>query len=148
MSDMSAVEEYLPDDEALRRILEGSKTIVVVGLSPKPHRDSHAVAKYLQERGYRIIPVNPKGGDVLGEHCYASLADIPGDVEIDVVDVFRRAEETPPVARAAVERGAKVLWLQLGIVNDEAREIAESAGLEVVMGACMKIEHRRLEGDR
>ena len=145
---MQAVQEYVPDDDALRRILEETKTVAVVGLSPKPHRDSFAVAKYLQAHGYRIIPVNPKGIDMLDEHCYPSLEDIPTEIAVDVVDVFRRAEETPPVARAAVERGAKVLWLQLGIVNDEAREIAESGGLQVVMGACMKIEHQRLEGAR
>ena len=95
-------------------------------------------------RGLEVV----LGVDVLGEHCYPSLADVPSEIEIDVVDVFRRAEETPPVARSAVERGAKVLWLQQGIVSDEAREIAESAGLTVVMGACMKVEHRRLEGER
>jgi uncharacterized protein len=145
---MQTTEQYVPSDDDLRRILEETKTIAVVGLSPKPHRDSYAVARYLQAHGYRIIPVNPKGVDVLDERCYPSLAEIPPDIEIDLVDVFRRAEETPPVARAAVERGAKVLWLQLGIVNDEAREIAESAGLQVVMGACMKIEHQRLEGAR
>jgi predicted CoA-binding protein len=143
---MQAAEVYVPSDEELRRILEETKTIAVVGLSPKPHRDSYAVAKYLQAHGYRIIPVNPKGVDVLEETCYPSLADIPPEIDIDVVDVFRRADETPPVARAAVERGAKVLWLQLGIVSDEAREVAESAGLRVVMGACMKVEHQRLKG--
>jgi predicted CoA-binding protein len=138
-------ESYVPDDDELRRILEETKTIAVVGLSPKPHRDSHAVAKYLQAQGYRIVPVNPKGVDVLGERCYASLADVPAEIEIDVVDVFRRSDETPPVARAAVERRAKALWLQLGIANEEAREIAEAGGLRVVMDACMKIEHQRLE---
>src|SRR4051794_30461230 len=118
---MDQATEYVPSDEKLRSILDDAKTIAVVGLSAKPHRDSYAVAAYLQRNGYRIVPVNPKEADVLGERAYASLADIPPDLEIDVVDVFRRAEETPPVARAAVERRAKVLWLQDGIVNDESR---------------------------
>jgi predicted CoA-binding protein len=144
---MQPATEYVPSDEELRSILENARTIAVVGLSAKPHRDSYAVAAYLQRSGYRIIPVNPKEADVLGEHAYASLADIPSDVEIDVVDVFRRAEETPPVARAAVERGARVLWLQDGIVNDESRAIAEDGGLTVVMGTCMKREHQRLESE-
>jgi predicted CoA-binding protein len=135
---------YVPDDESLRSILDDAKTIAVVGLSSKEHRDSHGVARYLQRAGYRIVPVNPKESEVLGEHAYATLADIPAEVEVDVVDVFRRAEETPPIARAAVERGAKVLWLQDGIVNDDSRTIAEGAGLTVVMGTCMMREHQRL----
>jgi uncharacterized protein len=136
---------YVPGDEVLRSILENAKTIAVVGLSSKEHRDSHGVASYLQRAGYRIVPVNPKESVVLGEPAYPTLAHIPADVEVDVVDVFRRAEETPPVARAAVDRKAKVLWLQDGIVNDEARAIAEAAGLTVVMGTCMMREHQRLE---
>ncbi len=135
---------YVPDDESLRSILDDAKTIAVVGLSSKEHRDSHGVARYLQRAGYRIVPVNPKESEVLGERAYATLADIPSEVEVDVVDVFRRAEETTPIARAAVERGAKVLWLQDGIVNDESRTIAEGAGLTVVMGTCMMREHQRL----
>jgi predicted CoA-binding protein len=135
---------YVPDDEVLRSILDDAKTIAVVGLSSKEHRDSHGVARYLQRAGYRIVPVNPKESEVLGERAYSTLADIPSEVEVDVVDVFRRAEDTPPIARAAVERGAKVLWLQDGIVNDESRAIAEGAGLTVVMGTCMMREHQRL----
>jgi predicted CoA-binding protein len=145
MNEMGEAAEYVPSDEELRRILDDAKTIAVVGLSSKEHRDSHGVARYLQRAGYRIVPVNPKEREVLGERAYATLADIPSDVEVDVVDVFRRAEETPPVARGAVDRKAKVLWLQDGIVNDEAREIAEGAGLTVVMGTCMMREHQRLE---
>ncbi|MDP9295549.1 MAG: CoA-binding protein [Actinomycetota bacterium] len=144
---MEQATEYVPSDEELRSILDDAKTIAVVGLSSKPHRDSHGVARYLQRAGYRIVPVNPKESDVLGERAYSTLADIPSDVEIDVVDVFRRAEDTPPIAQAAADRGAKVLWLQDGIVNDESRAIAEGAGLTVVMGTCMMREHQRLESE-
>jgi predicted CoA-binding protein len=140
----TAPEEYVPSDDTLREIFGDAKTIAVVGLSAKPHRDSYAVAAYLQRAGYRIVPVNPKESDVLGERAYRTLADIPDDVEVDVVDVFRRAEETPPVATGAVERGARVLWLQDGIVNDESRTIGQEGGLKVVMGTCMKREHQRL----
>jgi predicted CoA-binding protein len=143
---MSAVvEPYVPSDEELRSILGDAKTIAVVGLSSNPARDSHSVAAFLQRRGYRIVPVNPNETEVLGERAYPSLLDVPEDVGIDVVDVFRRAEFTPDVARDAVERGAKVLWLQDQIVNDEAREIGEAAGMSVIMGVCIRRETNRLE---
>ena len=135
---------YRPGDEELRSILGGARTIAVVGLSSKPWRPSNEVAAYLQEKGYRIIPVNPNEAEVLGERAYPSLLDVPE--RIDAVDVFRRAEETPPIAEQAVKVGAKVLWLQDGIVNEDARRIAEEGGLEVVMGTCMMREHSRLEG--
>jgi predicted CoA-binding protein len=135
----------LPSDAELRSILGDANVIAVVGLSSNPDRESHSVAAYLQDKGYRIIPVNPNETQVLGEHAYASLADIPADVQIDVVDVFRRAEETPPIATGAVERGAKVLWLQDGIVNDEARRIAEKAGVAVIMGVCIRRTDQRLQ---
>jgi predicted CoA-binding protein len=138
-------EPYLPSDAELRSILGDTKTIAVVGLSSKPDRPSNEVAAYLQRKGYRIVPVNPNEEEVLGEPAYASLAEVPEEMAVDVVDVFRRAEETPPVAEQAVARRAKVLWLQDGIVNDEARRIAEDAGLTVVMGSCMKREKQRLE---
>ncbi|MFM8998671.1 MAG: CoA-binding protein [Actinomycetota bacterium] len=134
-------------DEAIRRILGATRTIAVVGLSSKPDRPSHDVAAYLQRAGYRIVPVNPRETEVLGEPAYATLRDIPADVPIDLVDVFRRAEETPEVARDAVAIGAKALWLQLGIANDEARAIAEEAGLAVIMDRCLKVDHRRLQED-
>jgi predicted CoA-binding protein len=140
------VEPYAPSDAELRSILGDARTIAVVGLSSKPHRYSHEVASYLQGKGYRIVPINPKETEVLGERAYPSLADVPADVDIDVVDVFRRAEETPTIAEAAVARGAKVLWLQDGIVNDDARRIAEEGGLTVVMGICMKSTSTRLSG--
>ncbi|MCY0884571.1 MAG: CoA-binding protein [Firmicutes bacterium] len=119
-----------------------SRVIAVVGLSPKPERDSHRVAAYLQQQGYRIIPVYPRGQEILGERVYPSLEAIPPDIRVDLVDVFRRGPDTPPVAEAAVRRGARFLWLQLGIRCERSRELAEAAGLEVVMDACMMIEHR------
>jgi len=137
-------EPYVPPDGELRALLGEARTIAVVGLSPRPSRPSNQVAAYLQQHGYRIVPVNPYVEEVLGERAYASLPDIPEDVRIDVVDVFRRPEYTPEVARQAVRIGARALWLQADIVNDEARRIAEEGGLEVVMGVCLRVEHRRL----
>lgn len=134
---------YLPTEVELRSILGQSRSVAVVGLSSKPWRDSHRVAAYLQRHGYRIIPVNPKETEVLGERAYASLLDVP--VPIDAVNVFRRSEYTPEIARQAVAVGARVLWLQVDIVNDEARRIAEEAGLDVVMGVCMMTAHQGLE---
>jgi predicted CoA-binding protein len=136
------VEEYAPGDDALRNLFQAARTIAVVGLSSKVHRHSYAVAEYLQREGFRILPVNPKETEVLGERAYPSLLDVPDS--IDVVDVFRRAEHTPDVARQAVQVGAKTFWLQRGIVNDEARRIAEEGGLSVIMGRCMMTEHDRL----
>jgi predicted CoA-binding protein len=136
---------YAPSDAILRSILDEARTIAVVGLSSRPDRDSHGVSLYLQRRGFRIVPVNPNETEVLGEKAYASLLDVPTDVAIDIVDVFRRAEETPPVAEQAVRAGAKVLWLQEGIVNDDARRIGEDAGLTVVMGLCIRTTRERLE---
>jgi predicted CoA-binding protein len=126
-------------------LLGDARTIAVVGLSSRPDRPSHGVARYLQEHGYRIVPVNPKETEVLGEPAFASLEDLPADLRIDVVDVFRRAEETPEVARQAVAIGAKVLWLQEGIVNDEAYRIADAAGLDVIMGVCIRKVRERLQ---
>lgn len=140
-------EPYLPGDPELRSILGSARTIAVVGLSGKPGRESLRIAKYLQDQGYRIIPVNPNETELLGERAYPSLLEVRD--RIDAVDVFRRPEETPEIARQAVKIGAKVLWLQTDIVNDEARRIAEDAGLTVVMGVCIRSTHRRLgmEGD-
>jgi len=133
----------MPTDQELRSILGEAKTIAVVGLSSKTYRDSYSVAKYLQAKGYRIIPVNPNETEVLGEKAYASLLDVPE--RVDVVDVFRRAEFTPEVAEQAVRIGAKVLWLQQGIVNEDAWRSAQEGGLDVVMGACIRRESRRLD---
>ena len=135
-----------PEDRELRALLGEARTIAVVGLSSKPGRPSLGVARYLQDHGYRIVPVNPRETEVLGERAYPSLRDIPGEVAIDVVDVFRRSEETPEVARDAVAIGAKVLWLQEGIVNEEAYRLADRAGLDVIMGVCIRHTRERLEG--
>lgn len=135
------------EDRELKILLGDAETIAVVGLSSKPSRPSYEVAEYLQEHGYRIIPVNPAETEVLGERAYPSLREIPADVRVDVVDVFRRAEETPAVARDAVAAGAKVLWLQDGIVSDEAYRIASEAGLEVIMGVCIKRTRERVMGE-
>ena len=136
-----------PEDRELAILLGDVHTIAVVGLSSKPSRPSYQIAAYLQDHGYRIVPVNPKETEVLGETAYASLRDIPEDLPIDVVDVFRRAEDTPEIARDAGAIGAKVLWLQEGIVNDEAYRIASEAGLEVIMGVCIRATRRRVLGD-
>jgi uncharacterized protein len=134
-----------PEDRELRILLGEAHTIAVVGLSSKPHRPSYGVAAYLQEHGYRILPVNPNETEVLGEPAYPSLSALPPDVRIDVVDVFRRAEETPQVARDAAAIGAKVLWLQEGIENEDAYRIADDGGLEVIMGVCIKRTKERLD---
>jgi hypothetical protein len=140
-----SAETYVPSDPELRSILGDARTIAVVGLSSNPERASYEVAEYLQSKGYRIVPVNPNETEVLGERAYPTLADIPSEIEIDVVDVFRRAEQTPAIAEEAVARGAKVLWLQEGIANDDARRIGEAGGLSVVMGVCMRKQSQRLE---
>jgi len=134
-----------PEDRELRILLGEARTIAVVGLSSKPHRPSFGVARYLQEHGYRIVPVNPNETEVLGEPAFASLLELPEDLTIDVVDVFRRAEETPQVARDAVAIGAKVLWLQEGIENEDAYRIAADGGLEVIMGVCIMRTKERLD---
>ena len=134
----------MDDIAKLRRILKDNRTIAVVGLSANWYRPSYFAAKYLQEHGYRVIPVNPQYDSVLGEKCYKALADIPE--KVDVVDCFRRGEEIPALAREAIAIGAKVLWMQLGVASAEGRRIAEAAGLEVVEDRCMKIEHGRLFG--
>ncbi len=132
------------DIAGLRRILAQSRVIAVVGLSANWYRPSYFAAKYMQEHGYRIIPVNPNHAAVLGEKCYPDIAAIPDSV--DIVDCFRRSAEMPPLAREAVAKGAKVLWMQLGVASDEAARIAGSAGLDVVQNRCVKIEHARIMG--
>ena len=131
---------------ALRQLLEQSRTIAVVGLSPDEQRPSHGVARYLQTHGYRIVPVNPRCTEVLGEACFASLEEIP--FPVDLVDVFRRTEELVPIARSAVAIGARGLWQQLGVVNAEADAIALAGGLVSVMNRCIEIDHRRLYAGR
>jgi uncharacterized protein len=137
------------EERELRSLLGEVSVVAVVGISSKPWRASHEVASYLQHHGYRIVPVNPNEDEVLGEQAYASLLDIPKDVHVDVVDVFRRAEHTPEVARDAVAIGARMLWLQEGIVSEEAARIASDGGLEVIMGVCiMKVRERLMAADR
>ena len=128
----------------LRRILKTNHTIAVVGLSADWYRPSYFAAKYMQEHGFKIIPVNPKYEEILGEKCYPNLKAIPEPV--DIVDVFRKPDDCVPIAQDAVAIGAKVLWLQLGVVNEEAAHVAEAGGLEVVMDRCVKIEYARLFG--
>ena len=132
------------DIVGLRRILTQQRTIAVVGLSAQWHRPSYFAAKYMQDHGYRIIPVNPNYSEVLGQRCYPGITDIPE--QVGIVDCFRRASEMVPIARDAVAIGAKVLWMQLGIRNDEAASIAVDAGLDVVIDHCVKIEHARIMG--
>ena len=134
----------MDDSEKTRRILRMARTIAVVGLSAQWHRPSFFAAKYLQEHGYRIIPVNPGYPEILGEKCYKSLREIPE--KVDVVDCFRRSAEIPAIADDAIAIGAKVLWMQLGVENGDARRKAEAAGLEVIENRCMKIEHGRFFG--
>jgi len=134
----------MEDIVTLRRILSDNRRIAIVGLSANWYRPSYFAAKYLIENGYDVVPVNPRCDEILDRQCYPNLQSIPG--KIDVVDCFRRAGEIPALAQAAIDIGAKVLWMQLGIVNQEAKQTASDAGLEVVMDRCMKIEYARLFG--
>jgi predicted CoA-binding protein len=133
-----------PDDRILSELLQKAKTIAVVGLSPKPLRDSNMVAAYLQKAGYRIIPVNPAESEILGQTCYPDLETVPE--QIDIIDVFRRSEFVAPIAEQAVKIKAKALWLQLGVSHQKAAEMAGQAGLVVVQDLCLKVEHARLMG--
>lgn len=134
----------MSDIVTLRRILRDSRTIAVVGLSAEWHRPSFFAAKYMQVHGYKIVPVNPKYPEILGETCYPDLSSIP--FPVDLVDVFRKQQDCVPIAQEAVAIGAKALWLQIGVINDDAKQMAESAGLTVVMDRCVKIEYARLFG--
>lgn len=134
----------MSDIQTLRRVLRESRTIAVVGLSADWFRPSYFAAKYMQEHGYRIIPVNPKYAEILGEKSYPDLASIPHPV--DMVDVFRKSADALPIAEQAIAIGAKTLWLQIGVINEDARRKAEDAGLTVIMDRCVKIEYARLFG--
>jgi predicted CoA-binding protein len=138
------VKEEALKDEDLRDILTGCKTVAIVGISPKEDRPSYIVASYLQSKGYRIIPVRPDGDTILGEKVYHSLTEIPKDIQVDVVDIFRRSEDIPPIVDEAIQRGAEVVWTQEGVVHKEAGAKAAKAGLKVVMDRCMKKEYQRL----
>ncbi len=137
MGDMSEI-------RVLKQVLQQHKTIAVVGLSADWFRPSYFAAKYMQEHGFRIIPVNPKYPEILGERCYPDLKSIPE--KVDIVDVFRKSEDCAPIARDAAAIGAKALWLQIGVMNDEARQIADTAGMDFVQNRCVKIEYARLFG--
>ncbi|MHB8926599.1 MAG: CoA-binding protein [Bacillota bacterium] len=134
----------LKTDEELRQAMTAAKTIAVIGLSPDSDKPSHFVPKYMQSKGYKIIPVNPTVDQVLGEKAYPTLSDVP--VKVDIVDVFRRAEKTPPIVDEAAKVGAGLVWLQEGIFSDEAAARAEAHGLPIVMDKCLLKEHRRLIG--
>ena len=141
---MPARSTMADDIATLRRILRTSRTIAIVGLSADWYRPSYFAAKYMQEHGYRMIPVNPRYDEILGERCHATLATI--EIPIDIVDVFRRSEDVMPIAEQAIAVGAKCLWQQIGVKNEAAAALAARAGLEVVMDRCVKIEHARLFG--
>ena len=134
----------MDDINTLRRILRENRVIAVVGLSADWFRPSYFAAKYMQEHGYRVIPVNPKYREILGQKCYGSLKSIPE--KVDIVDVFRKTQDVMPIAEEAIAIGARVLWQQLGVKNEEAAAKARAAGLEAVMDRCVKIEHGRLFG--
>jgi uncharacterized protein len=135
----------MPDDlTTLRRILRTCRTVAVVGLSNEWHRPSYFVAKYLLQHGYQVIPVNPRYQEVLGQRCYPSLDAIEG--KVDMVDVFRRTDDVLTIAKQAIQIGAKCLWQQIGVVNEEAQALAQQAGMDAVMNRCVKIEHARLFG--
>ena len=133
-------------DKNLCKILRDSKVIVIVGLSPKPHRASHQVAKYLQEEGYKIIPVYPREEEILGERVYRSLDEI--DFEVDIVDIFRKGEDTPPIVEKAVKLpGIKCVFLQEGVTNEKSKEIAKRAGVFYVEDKCLMVEHKRCKNE-
>jgi predicted CoA-binding protein len=131
-------------DEEIKDTLCNAKTIAVIGISPKEDRPSYVVASYLKSKGYRIIPVRPDGGEILGEKVYHSLSEIPKEIGVDVVDIFRRSEDVPPIVVEAIQRGARVVWMQEGVIHQEAAGKAEKAGLKVIMDRCMKKEYQRL----
>ena len=134
------------NDQMMKDILLSTKTIASVGLSSNPGKESYGIVQYLKSQGYRVIPVNPTAEEILGETSYPDLESVPE--KIDVVQVFRRPEDVPPIVESAIKVGAKTVWMQEGIVNEEAAQKARQAGLQVVMDACMRVTHRRLIGER
>jgi uncharacterized protein len=146
-----AVEEFGLNEDQIKNVLERSKTIAVVGLSKEPEKDSNKVSVYLQQHGYRIIPVNPFVEQILGEKSYKSLLEIPVDIQktIDIIDIFRKAEDILPIVEQAIQLKAQlgrsfVVWMQLGIINEQAAEVAKRDGLIVMMDKCLMIEHHSL----
>lgn len=134
------------DDQMMRDILLSARTIASVGLSSNTQKESYWIVAYLKDQGYRVIPVNPTADEILGEKSYPDLESVPE--KIDVVQVFRKPEDVPPVVDSAIKAGAKVIWMQEGIVHEEAAQNARQAGLQVVMDACMRVTHRRLIGEK
>ncbi len=135
-----------PNDPEIAEILRNARTIAIVGISHKEHRDSHKVAKYLKEQGYTIIPVNPKYKEVLGEPCYPDLKSVPQ--KIDIVDIFRKIDAIPGIVDEAIQVGAGCVWMQLGLAHNASADKARAAGLKVVMSKCTKVEHQRLLGNQ
>lgn len=131
-------------DQEIKDMLRSIKIIAVIGISPKEDRPSYIVASYLKSKGYQIIPVRPDGEEILGEKVYHSLSEIPEEIGVDAVDIFRRSEDVPPLVEEAIQREIKVVWMQEGVIHKEAGEKAEKVGLKVVMDRCMKKEHQRL----
>jgi predicted CoA-binding protein len=144
MTEILSPKQSTAEEDPVAEILKRANTVAVVGISEKPDRDSHKVAKYLKDHGYKIIPVNPKLKEVLGEPCYPDLKSIPEHV--DLVDIFRSTDAIPGIVDEAIAVGAGSVWMQLGLIHQEAAEKARKAGLSVVMNRCTKIEHTRLSG--
>ncbi len=132
------------DRRKIRQALVNAETVAIVGCSPNPERPSHSVARYLVQSGYRVIPVNPGHREILGETCYRSLSEVPAEVRIDIVDVFRRSEEVAPIAREAIKRGVGFFFMQQGVVDREAARRLEAAGIPVAMDRCILVEHARI----
>lgn len=133
-------------EEIIRKILTTAKRIAVVGLSPDEGRPSHGVARYLMEKGYEILPVNPNCKEVFGKRCYKNLLEVPG--KVDVVDIFRRSDAVPPIVEEAIQIKAKAIWMQEGVINEEAAQKARNAGMDVVVDRCMLKEHRKIGGGK
>ncbi len=133
-----------PSDDDLRRLLTSARTIAVVGLSDKPERDSNEVARYLQSQGYRVVPVNPMLSEVLGERSYPSVSALPPELRVDILDIFRRSEQVPPVVEEGLARGVGAVWMQLGVENAPAAESARKKGIPVIENSCIMQQHRRL----
>lgn len=134
----------MPSDAELREVLTRARTVAIVGLSEKPDRDSNEVARYLRSQGYRVVPVNPTVPEILGERSYPSLGAIPREIRVDIADVFRRSEQVPEIAKEALRRGIRVVWMQLGVDSPEAASIVRDAGGVAVENLCIMSQHRRL----
>lgn len=141
MKNKCEVPSFSPNSKEIEKVLKEAKTIAVVGLSSNPQKDSYHIAEYLIQQGYEIIPVNPNKEEILGRKCYPSLLAIPEEIKIDIVDIFRKPEDVPPVVEEAISRGAKAIWMQEGIVNNQAGKKALEKGLFVLMGKCIMKTH-------